>query len=913
MAGDRPKDPALTVGDDFELDGDTLASVDGDEPGADLTELKPGSRVGRYMILDQLGQGGMGVVYQAFDPELDRRIALKVLRVKSKRQTQADRSRDRLLREAKALAQLSHPNVVSAYDVGTLGADVFVAMELVDGQTFKEWLRDEKPTVWERVRVLTAAGQGIAAAHRAGLIHRDIKPDNIIVGKDGRVRVLDFGLARAAVLSDQSVDSSVSAESADGSLDQSEDNSANGSLLSGSLTQAGSIVGTPGYMAPEQYLGEVVDAQSDQYSFCVTLYEALYGQRPHRAKRMSSLRKKVLRGRIEPPPAESSVPRHYRRIALRGLSVDAEDRYPAMEALLAELSRDPRVARKRKLIWAAVIAAIGLSFVGAYVFQARKQQLCVGAEQHLAGVWDEQIKEKTKQAFIASKSAYVDDTYQRFEKILNHRAQAWVEMRTEACTATRLRGEQSAQLLDLRMRCLDQRLAETRALTALYAAQVDGKMIRRALPAVRGLSGLARCADAEALQAVIPPPENPEINARVENIRKRVFEVAALQKVGKSPQGLEMAKEIIVEAANLNYAPLQAELNFVLGTMQSDVGDGKAAEESLYRAEQWAARAKDDHLRSKAISRLVFVSSYQNFEQDKAATLARLTESAVIRAGSDPGAMGRILYMQGMLQRKAGHYDEARGFMERAMAKWKESPAGGLGRMGYALNEIGLILKNQNKYQEAKEYYLRALAHFERSLGSHHPALGSPLNNLGAVCVRQKKFEEARSYVERSLAIRLKVLGPDSTKVARTRDNLAAILMEMGDLAGGQAQYEEALRIFEKVNGLQHPRLTKSLLGLGDCFLQLKKADLAIAPLQRALNLSAKLKELAGQHANASFLLAQALWAAGGDRTRARTLARNASEVYRQDGPSWQAGKAEVETWLRAHGGPIKKEGDGRE
>jgi len=320
-------------GDEFNTDGDT-DPLTGDSQDGDGTQqhLENGSYVGRYLILKQLGRGGMGVVYKAYDPKLDRRIALKLLSVRRRDPVAANRARERLLREAQALAQLSHPNVVSAYDVGTIDEDVFVTMELVEGQTLPRWRQKNHPSVRQILAVMIAAGQGIAAAHQAGLIHRDIKSDNIIVGEDGRVRVLDFGLARAATGEDasQSQSGSLSDGQRAGSAEKkpSADETLTGeSRLRSHLTLDGAVLGTPGYMAPEQYLSLDLDEFSDQYSYCVTFYEMLYGRLPVRAKKFKQFKNRVTSGKIDPAPADSRVPMRLRKILLRGLSVTKEARF----------------------------------------------------------------------------------------------------------------------------------------------------------------------------------------------------------------------------------------------------------------------------------------------------------------------------------------------------------------------------------------------------------------------------------------------------------------------------------------------------------------------------------------------------------------------------------------------------------
>ncbi|HEY8379437.1 MAG TPA: serine/threonine-protein kinase, partial [Nannocystis sp.] len=302
----------------------TLASVPGGGDGGHFEELKIGTVVGRYVIVEKVGAGAMGVVFAAYDPELNRKIALKFLHMRGSANLQA---RARLLREAKSLARLSHPNVVAVHDVGTYGDHVFLAMEFVAGRTLTAWLK-EQPRRWpEIVDVLSHAGEGLAAAHDAGIVHRDFKPDNVLIGDDGRVRVLDFGLARAAADADPTSaasDARAALVSASVSASRSRE-SEHEELL---VTRTGALVGTPAYMSPEQHLGQPADALSDQFSFCVTLYQALYGVRPFSGTRLSALAYQIIQGKVEPPPAGARVPAWLRRVIVRGLSISPEQRHP---------------------------------------------------------------------------------------------------------------------------------------------------------------------------------------------------------------------------------------------------------------------------------------------------------------------------------------------------------------------------------------------------------------------------------------------------------------------------------------------------------------------------------------------------------------------------------------------------------
>jgi len=291
-----------------------------------------GGAVGRYQLLEKIGAGAMGVVWRAHDPKLNRDVALKLLRIADESLT------ERLVREARSMAQVSHQNVVTVFEVGEEGGQSFIAMELVVGKSLRAWQSAERRAVPEIVEHYVDAGAGLAAAHARGIIHRDFKPDNVLVATDGRVRVTDFGLAAAK-------------PGESGAL-------AARAIADVNLTTSGSVLGTPAYMAPEQFSGGNVDPRTDQFNFCVALYEALFGERPFEGRTFEELGNAVAEGRVKPAPAGSAVSGTLRALVLRGLSVAPGDRFPTMDALIVELGRDRAKPWRRTAAIASVLAAV---------------------------------------------------------------------------------------------------------------------------------------------------------------------------------------------------------------------------------------------------------------------------------------------------------------------------------------------------------------------------------------------------------------------------------------------------------------------------------------------------------------------------------------------------------------------------
>ncbi len=306
-----------------------------------------GRRFGRYAIQKRLGAGAMGVVYLAEDPELGRKVALKQLHRPDPMLT------ERLVREARSMAKVNHPNVVGVYDVGVVDDSTYIAMELVEGRSLRDWQRHPNRGVDEIVEAYLGAGRGLAAAHAAGIVHRDFKPDNVLVGDDGRVRVTDFGLAAVPKGEDPEIDGPAPT----------------GDL---SLTSIGQVLGTPAYMAPEQFTGGNVDSRTDQFNFCVALYEALYAQRPFDGRTFSELADHVCDGKLRPAPAKSTVSRALHAIVMRGLAVKPGDRFASMDLLLVELGRDrARPWRRIALIASLLGAVLALGLVADFIVRSR--------------------------------------------------------------------------------------------------------------------------------------------------------------------------------------------------------------------------------------------------------------------------------------------------------------------------------------------------------------------------------------------------------------------------------------------------------------------------------------------------------------------------------------------------------------
>ena len=661
--------------------------------------LGRGAIVGRYLVVGLVGTGGMGEVYAAYDPELDRKIALKLLRAQSTAGSDASEGRARLLREAQAIARLSDANVVTVYDVGTFDDRVFLAMEFVDGNTLGYWLEAKNRSWREVVAVFASAGRGLAAAHRAGVIHRDFKPDNVMIGSDGKVRVMDFGLARTiappavddlgtAAPEARKVDSgdprmvvtppgppaSASALPAPpgalpghtsprtpslapaattavltGDLSDVDDVSTRdlaavlpprqSAVIASPLTVTGAMMGTPAYMAPEQFQAGTLDARTDQFSFCAALYEALYKERPFPGQSIPELSANVCAGRLRPPPANARVPGWLRRVLLRGLRVNSGERHPSMETLLDALTRDPTRSRRRALLGVSLVALVAVMGLGLVRNQQHQRLRCLGSEAKLAGIWElpgpdgrlPPRKEAVRRAFLATGKRYAADSFNIAMSALDRYVTAWTEMHREACEATNTRGEQSSEVLDLRMGCLNDRLSDVRALTNVFSG-ADAEVVAQSVKAAQGLRSIEGCADVAALKAVVRPPDDPAVSRAVAEVRTQLADVKALTNAGRFQDGAKVIEQVVRAARATNYEAVVAEALLLSAEIQ-DFDNPKMAE-TTYEQAMWAAEAShhDEVVVEAADSLVGNLANFQDRPRD-AFRWAAFAEARLKRLG----------------------------------------------------------------------------------------------------------------------------------------------------------------------------------------------------------------------------------------------------------------------------------------
>jgi serine/threonine-protein kinase len=795
---------------------------------------------GRYTVLELVGQGGMGMVLAAYDSRLDRRVALKLLRYRSGPGSSLG-GEARLVREAQAMARLSHPHVVAAYDAGPLeDGSVFIAMEFVEGQTLRAW-QEASPRSWrELLAMYLAAGRGLAAAHAAGLVHRDFKPENVLVGRDGRVRVTDFGLARAGAAS--------TAEVVPASAVSPDD------LLSGSLTVPGALMGTPFYMAPELLEHGPADVRTDLYAFCVALYHALYRQPPFEGQGLVELVRSRRQGPAA-PPARTDVPPWVTRAVLRGLRAEPLERPASMAELLAALEEDPE-ARRRTRRWSVALASVGLLLAGlsawGWVRQGTPEPVCDGTLARLDGIWDPALRAQVRQSLLATGAPHAPDTAERVSAALDGYAARWVAQSTEVCQAVQGQAPAPLGLLALREACLERRRVRLRVTTELLARGADRQMVDKAVQAVQSLPLLEDCADARALTSVVPPPEDLAVRAKVAALSEAVDRVEALLETGQYRQGTEAGEALLEEVKATGHTPLHARLLLLVAHLRGETGDYKGSKAPAQEALAAASRARDLGLMARALSFHADQLSRHDFRHPDAILLEPALD-ALAEATGDDATRAEVNHTLGGVLLELGRYPEASARFERALVLRQKVFGPEHPVAAESLFRLGMVSWWLGRNEDALDKTRRALALKQRAFGPEHPEVARVLNIVAAVLKELGRLEEALEHFEHILALRQKLLGPESPPVASALYNLSLGLYDLG-------RYEQALEMARrardmrvKLQGAQHSEVGGALASMALNLLELGRHEEARGLITQALEL--KERSVGPEHAHVSNML----------------------------------------------------------
>ncbi len=782
-------------------------------------------RLGRFVLLERLGHGGMGVVHAGYDDVLDRRVALKLI---GSHRASTDSARRRLFREAQAMAKLSHPNVVQVFEAGEQDGHLFIAMELVEGRTLRAWNREAARTWDEVLRMFVGIGEGLAAAHEAGVVHRDFKPDNVLIGRGDRPKVADFGLA--------TLDLVLSSQSHPGASSSGSSSSRSRVDLDAPLTVTGEVMGTPAYMPPEQFTERRCDAVGDQFSFCVALYESLYGERPFAGENLAEIMAHVKAGDVRPAPARTPVPAWVRAIVVRGLSARRSERFVDMREVIAALGDDPHVRRRRVLLRVlGTTAVVGSVVAGVIVVQTRPRP-CADAEDRIADLWNDEVRTRVVDALHATGVSYADDTAARASHGIERWAARWVHGYVDACEATHVRGAQSPAALDLRMGCLD------RGRTALGAAidllgTADASVVENAVRLVDALPRLDACDDLDALRARVPPPDDPEVATAVDALRDELAVAYALHVAGRIGDAEAAMLDLQARARSLGFRPVQTEIDTALAELFVTLAKHDEAEALFRTALGHAIADGDDASALGSATGLVMLLGAREARFAEAAWIGDIALGLAQRRNA-PIATADVHNSLGGLADRQARYDEAETHFRTALELLQ-------GELGESALEVAVVHENlgttmigQGRHEDGLAQHRIALSIREGELGPEHPLIAIGHFHVGSSLQELGRYEEAESELRHAIDLLGRTFGPNHPDSAMAYTNLGIVLDELGRHAAAQTEYRRALPIFERAYGPDHPVVAQGYNNLGTSFEDEGRFIEAEAEFRRALVIS---------------------------------------------------------------------------
>ena len=713
-----------------------------------------------------LGRGAMGTVYRALDPRLQREVALKLLHARISSTTPSE-GVTRLRAEAKALARLSHPNVVGVLDIGIHDDQVYVAMELVRGRTLEQWARDVPPNVPNRLERLLAfsidACLGLEAAHAADILHRDVKPQNLLVGDDGRLRVADFGLALDAP-QDEGVGPTQADEVAN---------------LRRTASTAGLIAGTPAYMSPEQFEGRT-DARSDAFSLCVSLWEAAWGRRPFTGPTIAAVLDAVERGEVRPAKIRGADDRWFAGVLRRGLAARPDDRVATVRELREALEQGPPSARRPWIFWGTLVGSVFAGLAAVASVPRSDTARCEDAAAAMEAVWTDGRRDA------------VSDV--RLREALDAYVEAWSAARREACVANPTPASATTvRCLDRQRERLDTFLATARERGATADAEDIGHW-----------GSPQACSDPRA-HAAFALPGDPLAAARIHALERDLMLDSARERLDPSTIALPRAEALVRRARALAHDPSLALALEHLGERLTETNSAAAAER-FTEAYQVASRAGMNDSAVRAATSAAVVHTRYTADFDEADRMLRTAEALVPRLSSlETMERVDVLHARAELLGAQGRSDDAAHLLESSLdqttrplheARLRESLSAHLIRLG--------------RYEQARSHAERALALYRATLGPTHPQVMVVLSHLANTWLGRGRGAEARDVLLEAQQIHALLSGDDTPQYAMLDANLGSAYMLLGDKEAAEAAHRRALAIFDASLPEAHPARTQA-------------------------------------------------------------------------------------------------------
>ncbi len=813
-----------TLAGDSTLEGDSRP-----EPSRSPAPQR-GTAIGRYLVLERIGRGGMGVVYAAYDPQLDRKVALKVL-VPRHREDAEEAAQQRLVREAKAMARVSHPNVVAVHDVGLHEGQVFVAMEFVDGVTLGRWLEAEPRPPRQVLEVFAQAGRGLAAAHAKGLTHRDFKPDNVMVGHDGseasvRAQVLDFGLVRESGV-DEPVDTDTEGLEFDPSSLGPNDQT---------LTRLGQLMGTPAFMAPEQFHAGEVDTRTDQFSFCVALWSALYGQDPFGGDDLASRAGRVLAGERGEPPSSAGVSPKIRRALERGLQVERDERWPSMDALLEELLRDGSRWRRQAMIGAALLVGLGLPVVIQQVMHARAVQACQRTGVEIDESWNDEVRERARKSALATEAANATEHYERVESEIDEEVERWRQARIDACMASEVDERWDETRAAVALDCLQERRESFDVfMESLFGA--NREVLYNAPTAFANRPPPERCVDERYLAQQPAPLLDPERRAEYSALAPLFFRLHRDIETSALDDALEQLEILRPRVEALEHGPAKLRLLRLEVDLHQHARRFEQATELMRQAFAMALELGAlEHAGDLAMA--MAARSLSEGSLEDALWETQMAKALYRRIGEpeDGLRMYPVLHLEGWIHQRGEDFDGAAERVEQALAIGEAHLGADNPQLARQLCLLASIEVHRNEMAEAERLALRCVELREHTQGSGHPDVATALQVLGDVRVQAGRRDDAIEPLERALAISENAHTSGGYAVATASGNLGMALNDAGRYAEAKTFVERSVAIMETSGGDAYS-LGLMLVNLGNARQGLQEHETACEAYLRALRL----------------------------------------------------------------------------
>ena len=793
---------------------DRIVTVSGDatltEGGqARPDEGVPSDAVGRYVLLERIGAGGMGEVWAAYDPALDRKVAIKMLFRRDGAATVASR----LSGEAHALARFSHPNVVAIYDAGVLQGRVWIAMELVEGRTLRRWSIERRRSWRQVLDIVMEVARGLAAVHSAGFVHGDVKPDNLMITDDARtsgagerVLLMDFGMAAPIPTETPS---------------------------SPTQSRPTRLRGTPAYMAPEQYDGHAADARSDQFALCVTAWELLYGEHPFADEPFARLHA-IVAGDVR-TPADRHGPPWLRRVLRRGLAGDPTARHRDMNGLLEALQRGRRGSNRRAgLGMLAAVASIAASVVAVGAgLDALDDAACRRVGTAIDEVWpgeDAAVATVVHDRFAATGLAHAARTYERADMLLDQWSTTWREHAATMCSDPMI--VEQPETRRMAEACLaDQLDAATALLTTL--ADADADVLQRATSAIMALPDPSGCTDVPRLRAAVPP-DGLDREA-VAAVRRAIERVVVRRSAGRLQETITPAENAVADAQRIGWPVLVAKGRYELAETYHANGHDERAETQAEACYYAAHEAGDDAIAVRCASLLGAIVGDRFARAEQGLQWIRHAQSALDRLGVSAGDLQAMVWSnEALIQQARGHYQDALRLRQRTL-ELREAAGDEDLAVTRAANQLAVTLEAMGDLEGAERQYLRAEALLRRIYGDDHPELAFILINIANLQYRNGREREAVQTASVAREILVRGMGKNHRSHVVVAMNLSAMKWALDDFEGARADGREGLDIAERTLGTEHPQYASFMTNVAEFELYWLNFDEAVRLLTRAL------------------------------------------------------------------------------